>query len=490
VPVVLVICSLMQVKGMVASRRHNEILQILMNQMSLVDFDAGLIKRYDVPGPRYTSYPTALQFGEFSDQDFRQAVQDSPYRHRDLSLYVHLPFCATLCYYCACNKIVTRKREPLEQYLNDLESEIALLSGYFEGRQVSQLHWGGGTPTFLDDDQVSWLYGRLREAFDFRPDAEGEFSIEIDPRTVDAGRIVNLREAGFNRLSFGIQDFEPAVQAAVNRRQSFEETQNVINAARDCGFSSISVDLIYGLPHQTLHTFTETLAKVSRLGPDRVSIYNYAHLPDRFSPQKRILATDLPDPDEKLKILERCVDFLTDAGYIYIGMDHFALPDDELAIALREGTLQRNFQGYSTYADCDLLALGVTGISHIGNTYCQNEKDIEAYSTRLSEGQLPLLQGVVIDHDDQIRKEVIRQLMCHFELSYADIDHRFGVDTANYFREELERLSTFQADGLIEPDDHGFRVTPRGRFLIRNIVMVFDRYLKQPQLSERFSKAI
>ena len=458
--------------------------------MSLTDFDAALIRRYDVPGPRYTSYPTALQFGEFTESEFRQAISASPLRDRDLSLYVHLPFCATLCYYCACNKIVTRKREPLAQYLQDIEREVALLAPLFEGRQVSQLHWGGGTPTFLDDEQVSLLNALLRSAFTFRSDAEGEFSIEIDPRTVDAGRIGKLREAGFNRLSFGIQDFEPDVQKAVNRRQSFVETRSVIEAARANGFESVSVDLIYGLPHQNLATFRNTLGQVSSLSPDRISIYNYAHLPDRFSSQRRILATDLPDPDEKLKILELCVDFLTDAGYVYIGMDHFALPEDELAIALREGTLQRNFQGYSTFADCDLLALGVTGISHIGNTYCQNEKDIDSYHSRLSAGELPLLQGVVIDDDDLIRKEVIRQLMCHFELRFDAINDEFGIDCADYFADELQRLSAFESDGLVDISTSGLAVTPTGRFLIRNVAMVFDRYLKQPKMTDRFSRAI
>ena len=458
--------------------------------MSLTNFDPELIRRYDVPGPRYTSYPTALQFSDYALADFEQAIENSPYKHQGLSLYVHVPFCATLCYYCACNKIVTKKREPALEYMQFLKKEIDLLAPKFKGRSVSQLHWGGGTPTFLDDEQVSQLYGWLREAFDFRDDRAGEFSIEIDPRTVNAERIHHLRAAGFNRLSFGVQDFEPAVQKAVNRIQSLDQTREVIEAARTAAFGSISVDLIYGLPHQTYDTFTNTLRLVSDLGPDRISIYNYAHLPDRFAPQKRILATDLPNPDEKLKILELCIDYLTDAGYIYIGMDHFALPDDELAVAMKEGTLQRNFQGYSTFSDCDLLALGVTGISHIGNSYSQNEKDLAAYTSRLEAGELPLLQGVVIDQDDLIRKAVIRSLMCHFDLEYSTLAAEFGIDVSDYFSEELARLENYALDGLIEYQTDGFKVTPKGRLLIRNICMVFDRYLQHATIKERFSRAI
>ena len=453
-------------------------------------FDRDLIRRYDVPGPRYTSYPTALQFGEFSEPDFDRALQESPLADRDLSLYVHLPFCATLCYYCACNKVVTRRREPLARYLDNLEREIALLAPRFPDRQVSQLHWGGGTPTFLDDEQISWLNSLLRSAFAFRSDTEGEFSIEIDPRTVDASRIEHLRSIGFNRLSFGIQDFDPAVQKAVNRHQSPAETRMIMEAARHSGFGSVSVDLIYGLPFQSRASFSRTLDQICDLRPDRISIYNYAHLPDRFSPQQRILASDLPDPDEKLRILELCVNHLEAAGYIYIGMDHFALPDDELAVALREGTLQRNFQGYSTFADCDLLAMGVTGISHLGTSYSQNEKTLENYNQRLEAGELPLLQGVVIDRDDQIRKLVIRLLMCHFELTYAEVGEPFDIDFQRYFQSELARLAPFQDDGLVEIDTRGIRVSEQGRFLIRNICMIFDRYLRQSSNEGRFSKAI
>lgn len=458
--------------------------------MSNTEFDPDLIRRYDRPGPRYTSYPTALQFGDFPVSGFSKAIEDSPFRHRDVSLYVHLPFCATLCYYCACNKIVTKKREPAREYLAALDREIDLVAPLFENRMVSQLHWGGGTPTFLDDEQITHLTRRLHESFSFREDREGEFSIEIDPRTVDEGRIAHLRQCGFNRLSFGIQDFDEKVQAAVNRRQGFDETLSVMRAAREEGFESISVDLIYGLPFQTIESFRETLEKVATLAPDRISIYNYAHLPDRFAPQKRIIAMDLPTADNKLKILELCIDFLTDAGYVYIGMDHFALPDDELAVAQREGTLQRNFQGYSTFADCDLVGLGVTSISHVGQTYTQNEKDIDAYQDRVVDGELPLLHGIQIDHDDQVRASVIKALMCDFKLDFNALGDRFSINVADYFSDELDAFKDFIEDGLVVVTPDGYAVTERGRFLIRNICMVFDRYLKAPSGSPRYSKAI
>ncbi len=456
----------------------------------MAGFDAALIKRYDVPGPRYTSYPTALQFDAFTINDFDEAIQTSPFRDRDLSLYVHIPFCATLCYYCACNKIVTRKREPAVEYLGLLAHEAALLAPRFTNRKVSQLHWGGGTPTFLDDEQIEKLNKLLRSAFEFRSDEEGEFSIEIDPRTVDAKRIEFLRQQGFNRLSFGVQDFDPHVQQAVNRKQSFEETRAVIEAARNFGFGSVSIDLIYGLPHQNESSFARTLDLVAALRPDRVSIYNYAHLPDRFSPQKRILASDLPDPDEKLNILELCIESLTSEGYVYIGMDHFALPDDELAVAQREGTLQRNFQGYSTFADCDLIGLGVTSISHIGNTYSQNEKELDQYRTSLEKGQLPVSKGVVIDDDDLIRKEIIKTLMCQFRLEFEDVNTRFGINFSSYFADELSQLFDMERDGLIDLGESCICVTDKGRFLIRNICMVFDRHLRRPEFTERYSKAI
>jgi oxygen-independent coproporphyrinogen-3 oxidase len=455
-----------------------------------ITFDSDLIRRYNVQGPRYTSYPTALQFGEFESGALQRAIESSPLKDRDLSLYVHLPFCATLCYYCACNKIITRKREPAIEYLELLDKELDLVAPLFEIRHISQLHWGGGTPTFLEDSQIASLMDSIRSRFPFRNDAQGEFSIEVDPRTVDADRVAHLRSVGFNRLSLGIQDFEPVVQKAVNRVQSFDDTKEVMDAARLCGFRSISVDLIYGLPFQTYDSFSTTLKQIVELKPDRISIYNYAHLPDRFPPQKRILTTDLPEPPEKLKILKLCIEFLTDQGYIYIGMDHFALPDDELAIAQRDGTLQRNFQGYSTFADCDLLALGVTGISHIGNTYSQNTKEMDEYRDHLLGDQLPVIKGAFIDDDDQIRKQIIKELICNFSLNFQKIDAQFNIKFSEYFANEMQLLEPMESDGLINSDNEGITVTPSGRLLIRNICMVFDRYMSRTSLEKRFSNAI
>lgn len=455
-----------------------------------ITFDNELIQRYNVHGPRYTSYPTALQFGDFHPEELKIAVANSPLKHRDLSLYVHLPFCATLCYYCACNKIVTRKREPVIEYLHLLEKELDLAASLFKGRVISQLHWGGGTPTFLEDEQISSLMRAIRNHFEFRNDAIGEFSIEIDPRTVNADRIAHLREEGFNRLSLGIQDFTPVVQKAVNRIQSYDDTQDVIEAARLCGFRSISVDLIYGLPFQTYTSFKNTLNQVVSLRPDRISIYNYAHLPARFPSQKRILISDLPKPEEKLHILELCIELLSANGYVYIGMDHFALPDDELAIAQQEGTLQRNFQGYSTFADCDLLAVGITGISHIGNTYSQNVKEIDDYRQRILAGKLPVEKGTVIDDDDQIRKQVISELICNFKLQFSALEKKFDIVFSDYFADEMFSLETMIYDGLIVAETGTITVTSKGKLLIRNICMVFDRYITKTTSENRFSKAI
>lgn len=455
-----------------------------------VNFDSDLIRRYNVNGPRYTSYPTALQFGDFHPDELKSAIVNSPSKDRDLSLYVHLPFCAKLCYYCACNKIVTRKREPAVEYLHLLEKELSLIAPFFKGRFISQLHWGGGTPTFLEDAQISSLMQAIRTHFKFRNDVTGEFSIEVDPRTVNADRIAHLREEGFNRLSLGIQDFEPTVQKAVNRIQSYEDTKDVIEAARLSGFRSISVDLIYGLPFQHYASFKNTLNQVVSFRPDRISIYNYAHLPDRFSPQKRILVSDLPQPEEKLRILELCIELLTASGYVYIGMDHFALPNDELTIAQRDGTLQRNFQGYSTFADCDLLALGITAISHIGNTYSQNVKDMDEYRNYLNAGRFPVGKGLVIDDDDQVRKQVINELICNFKLRFRALEEKFNIIFSDYFADEMYSLKSMIDDGLIVVDADTVTVTSKGRLFIRNICMVFDRYITDAASEKRFSKAV
>jgi oxygen-independent coproporphyrinogen-3 oxidase len=385
---------------------------------------------------------------------------------------------------------VTRDKAKGVRYLEFLKREIDLQAAYFKGRAVSQLHWGGGTPTFLDDDQIFDLMAYIRAHFDLVEDADGEYGIEIDPRTVDGNRVGQLRLAGFNRLSLGIQDFEPEVQKAVNRVQSYESTREVIDAARAAGFRSVSVDLIYGLPHQTLATIANTLRQVVELSPDRISIYNYAHLPDRFTPQQRINIVDLPGADQKLLILKACIEMLADAGYVYIGMDHFAKPTDELAIAQAAGTLHRNFQGYSTFADCDMVAMGITSISQVGNIYCQNTKSMDAYEEALSRGVLPIERGVAIDEDDRIRKAVIMALICQFELEYADIEGRYGIVFKEYFARELEDLQHMQDDQLLAMDDHSIRVQPVGRLLIRNVCMAFDRHLNPALQAASYSKAI
>lgn len=458
-------------------------------------FDPYLISKYNVSGPRYTSYPTALQFTEqsgFGDPELSSIISNSPWANRDISLYLHLPFCAKLCYYCACNKVVTKKYDKVPTYLAALEQEIQLYAPHLYSRKVSQLHWGGGTPTFLNNQDIHWLMDTLRGQFQFASDSEGEYGIEIDPRTVDPERIDELRSAGFNRLSMGIQDFDPTVQKAVNRVQSVDETRAIVERARQRDFRSISVDLIYGLPFQSEESFSRTLDTVVDINPDRISVFNYAHLPDRFPPQQRILVSDLPQASEKLAILQRCTEVLINAGYVYIGMDHFARPTDELAIAQQEGTLHRNFQGYSTFAEADMFAFGVTAISHIGHSYWQNSKDLATYEALLEDRMLPLERGVSIDKDDQIRGAIIQALICQFKVNYAAFDLAYDISTAVYFADELKRLESFQVDGLLEINQQGIKITNSGRFLVRNICMVFDRYLPAngSGSESRFSKAV
>lgn len=446
-------------------------------ELQAVRFDAELIRRYDRSGPRYTSYPTALQFDTgFGESAYRQAAETSNLGGRALSLYFHLPFCNTVCYYCACNKIVTKDRTRAAPYLERLHREIALQSSLIgEGRPVEQLHWGGGTPTFLSHAEMSLLMDTTTRHFTLVDD--GEYSIEVDPREAGPGTIELLGTLGFNRLSLGVQDFDARVQRAVNRIQGEAETLAVIERARTSGFRSISVDLIYGLPHQNLVSFAATVDKIIAAKPDRVSVFNYAHLPERFKPQRRISAADLPSPSEKLEILEDAIGRLTDADYVYIGMDHFARPDDELAIAQREGTLYRNFQGYSTHADCDLLAMGITAIGMLGDTYSQNVRSEAEYFERLDTGLLPVFRGVTLNADDRLRRTVIAGLICHFRIDYEAIGAMFGIEFANYFAAELAELVPMQDDGLLEMGARGIKVTPVGRLLIRNICMVFDAYL-------------
>jgi oxygen-independent coproporphyrinogen-3 oxidase len=457
-------------------------------------FDADLIKRYDMSGPRYTSYPTAVQFheqlGEAEYRDQAQRSNEEPIP-RPLSLYVHIPFCDTVCFYCACNKVVTKDRARAAPYLTRLHQEIARQGELFDrDRRVDQLHWGGGTPTFLSQGEMSALMDELRRHFSLRTDDRGDYSIEIDPRKADPPSIGFLREIGFNRISLGVQDFDPLVQKAVNRIQTREETEAVLRAAREWDYHSINVDLIYGLPHQSVEQFDRTLETVIEMGPDRLSVFNYAHLPERFKPQRRISAADLPTPAAKLEILHRCIDKLGEAGYVYIGMDHFAKRNDELAVAQRQGTLHRNFQGYSTHADCDLVAMGVSAISKVADCYAQNVHGLEDYYRLIDGGHLPIYRGVMLTYDDELRAEVISQLICHFELDMASIAGQFAIDFADYFKNELALLAPMQADGLLEMEGNFIRVKPAGRLLIRNICMVFDAYLNGRTAPGRFSRVI
>jgi len=459
--------------------------------MHELEFDKDLIRRYDKAGPRYTSYPTAVQFHEgFGPDDYRRQAALSNQRVRPLSLYFHLPFCNTVCFYCACSKVITANRRRAGPYLQRLHREIELQSELFDtDRPVEQLHWGGGTPTFISHDEMRELMDKTREHFRLLEDDSGEYSIEIDPREADADTISLLRELGFNRISLGVQDFDPAVQKAVNRIQSEQQTTEVIEAARARGFRSTSLDLIYGLPLQSVESFSRTLDKVLALQPERLSIFNYAHLPELFKPQRQINAADLPGPEEKLAILKYSIDKLTEAGYVYIGMDHFAKPDDELAVAQRNGTLYRNFQGYSTHADCDLIAMGMTAIGKVADSYSQNVKTLDEYYQCIDQDQLPIFRGLELDADDQLRREIINQLICHFNLSFPVLEAAFGIRVADYFATELEELATMQEDGLLQLDERGITVLGAGKLLIRNICMVFDKYLRQQQ-TRRFSKVI
>jgi len=460
--------------------------------MSKITFDLDLIKRYDKAGPRYTSYPTAVQFSEdYGIDDYLRNAEYSNSTGKALSLYFHLPFCDTICYYCACNKIITKDRSKADPYLQRLHREIEMQAALFDhDRKVNQLHWGGGTPTFISHEQMRELMAVTRRHFNLHDDDSGEYSIEIDPREVTRDSIALLRDIGFNRMSLGVQDFNPLVQKAVNRIQSEEQTLTALSAAREEGFKSISVDLIYGLPLQTVDSFNHTLQRIIDINPDRLSVFNYAHLPELFKPQRRINEAELPDPAVKLDILEATIEKLTAAGYVYIGMDHFAKPDDELAVAQENGQLYRNFQGYATHADCDLVGLGITSIGTVGRSFAQNVKTMDEYIERIDAGKLAVFRGVEIDDDDIIRRDVIMQLICHFELHIAQFENRNKINFKQYFGDELKQLAIMHEDGLLELSDDAIRVTDKGRLLIRNICMVFDRYLKKPEQTRRFSRAI
>ena len=453
-----------------------------------------LLTRFDVPGPRYTSYPTADRFVEaFSQQDLHQALdlrnQGLGQKNRPLSIYVHSPFCESVCYYCACNKIITKHHEKAEPYLRYLAKEVELYTSSIGiGQSVSQLHLGGGTPTFLSNDELRELMSVLKRSFNFV--AGGEYSVEVDPRTVNDERLALLFELGFNRLSFGVQDFDPEVQKAVHRIQPAAQVFALVASSRKIGFESVNVDLIYGLPKQTPESFDRTLKQVNELRPDRIALYAYAHLPERFKPQRRILAAELPVASSKIAMLSRSMDALMNAGYVYVGMDHFALPDDALAVAKRQGRLHRNFQGYSTQPDCDLIGLGVSAIGRMGGTYSQNAKTMEEYVDMLDNGQLPIVKGLALSRDDLIRRAWIMAIMCQGHVHYDAFNEAWLIDAKKYFASELSQLESLQTQGLVELLDGGLQVTPMGWFFVRGVAMVFDKYLQADRNRTRFSKII
>lgn len=453
-----------------------------------------LIRQYDVSGPRYTSYPTADRFVEtFSPQDYSQALElrraGAAGSAFPLSIYVHIPFCEALCYYCACNKIITKHHDRAGAYLRYLSLEIDLHARHMGlGQAVSQLHLGGGSPTFLSDDELRQLMGMLRKSFDLIPG--GEYSIEIDPRTIDHGRLDVLAELGFNRLSFGVQDFDPVVQKAVHRVQPAEQVFDLVHAARERGFESINVDLIYGLPEQTPESVERTIAKVVELKPDRIALYAYAHLPETFKPQRRISSTEIPTAASKVSMLTRSMTALMAAGYVYIGMDHFALPNDSLSVAKRQGRLHRNFQGYSTQPDCDMIGLGVSSIGRVGSTYSQNAKTLEEYYDFLDQGQFPIVKGLALSKDDLLRRSVIMALMCQGRVSFDTIESAYQIDFKEYFAKELETMATQAEQGLVQVDAQGLQVTAKGWFFVRAVAMVFDLYLHTARTRAKFSKIL
>ena len=453
-----------------------------------------LLRQYAVPEPRYTSYPTADRFVEaFAADDYAQALV-----HRRvgpstfallLSLYIHIPFCESLCYYCTCNKIITKRHEKAAEYLRYLTREVELHTALIGSNQsVSQLHLGGGSPTFLNDEELRALMAMLKRNFAFAP--LGDYSIEIDPRTIDAARLDTLAELGFKRLSLGLQDFDPAVQKAVHRVQPAAQVFSVLAAARARGFESINVDLIYGLPRQSPDSFDRTLAQVLALKPDRIALYAYAHLPERFKPQRRIHTLDLPGSAAKIAMWSRALEALMSAGYVHVGLDHFALPGDALAVAKRQGRLHRNLQGYSAQPDCDLIALGVSSMGRIGATYSQNAKTLEAYYDALDHGNFPVVRGLALSRDDLVRRAVIMALMCQGQVQFESIDLAYLIDFRRYFAKELEALQTLVEQGLVVLEEGAIQVSHKGWFFVRAVAMVFDRYLQTDRTRARYSKII
>lgn len=455
--------------------------------MEKLVWDQALIEKYNYSGPRYTSYPTALEFNEsFNYHELTQATETYP--NRPLSLYIHIPFCHKLCYFCGCNKVITRHQEKADKYLDHLEKEIKSQAPHFKNRQVTQLHWGGGTPTFLLPPQISRLMKLLRENFNLQENAE--LSIEVDPREIELSTIDHLAKEGFNRLSLGVQDFNKAVQKAVNREQDEEFIIKLLRRAKEQGFQSTNLDMIYGLPLQTKESFAFTLDKVLELDPARLSIFNYAHMPTIFAAQRKINEDDMPKPAEKLAMLQYTIEFLTNSGYQFIGMDHFAKPEDELAIAQRQGVLHRNFQGYTTQEDADLLGMGVSAISQIGFIYSQNQKKLATYYNQIEELGHAQWRGVSLNQDDLIRREVIKKLICNFKLDIKQIERQFDLDFKSYFAEDIKLLQCFIDDQLVSIDTEQITVFPKGRLLIRNVCMCFDVYLRNKARQQQFSRVI
>jgi oxygen-independent coproporphyrinogen-3 oxidase len=465
-----------------------------MNAVTVEPVSPELLRRHDVAGPRYTSYPTADRFVEaFGPDDYARALQQrrsgAAALVLPLSLYVHIPFCESLCYYCACNKIITKHHDRAAEYLRYLSREVDLHTAQLGvGQTVTQLHLGGGTPTFLSDAELRELMAMLRRSFNLAPG--GEYSIEVDPRTIDVSRLDTLAELGFNRLSFGVQDFDPAVQKAVHRVQPAEQVFALVQAARERGFDSVNVDLIYGLPQQTPESFERTLAQVCELRPDRIALYAYAHLPERFKPQRRIAVAELPGAPAKVSMLANAISRFMGAGYVYVGMDHFALPNDALAVAKRQGRLHRNFQGYSTQPDCDLIGLGVSSIGRIGATYSQNAKTLEEYYDAIDHGRFAVVRGLALSRDDLVRRGVIMALMCQGQVLFESINLAYLIDFRSYFAAELDAVQELAEQGLVTLDDSGIQVTAMGWFFVRAVAMVFDRYLQADRNRARFSKII
>ncbi|MSQ98636.1 MAG: oxygen-independent coproporphyrinogen III oxidase [Xanthomonadales bacterium] len=459
-----------------------------------VQFNPELVQRYDVAGPRYTSYPTAVQFHEGFDAElYRRFVRESNSEliPSPLSLYVHLPFCHSLCYYCGCNKKVTQHIEQGVAYLQFLSQEIRMRGELFDhDRQVTQLHFGGGTPTYFDDIQLEQLMANLEHAFTFAPARDREFSIEVDPRTVDRERLSRLVDLGFNRISLGVQDIDPDVQKAVNRIQDPQTTLNMISDSRALGFKSVSIDLIYGLPLQTTASFSKTLAVVLGARPDRLAVYNYAHMPEVFRSQRMINAADIPTPQTKLELMALTIEKLTGAGYVYIGMDHFALPEDELSRAQREGHLHRNFQGYSTHSECDLVGLGVSAIDKVGDCFAQNYKKIPQWQDAIGRGELPVWRGPSLSQEGRLRSAVIEAIMCHSAVNFQEFSNRFHFDFNDHFALELHRLQLLADDGLADLNEDGFTLTAEGRLLMRAVAMIFDEYIQSATDQPRYSRVI